>query len=128
MPQQNHSDASPFERSGSGAQPSQDVKMAEAVMGSESIVQSREFVLMMATVSGGVAERNVFIPALAEQLRKASKSDTTDEIFQRVNAHMLKTIPTQLPIFHSTLTRSLCLKNFYRYQRNDTKLFGCNIM
>jgi len=82
-------------------------------------------VVLISTVSGNISERNHFIPALADQLKKSGEDDDIHSVFTNANKEMQKWIPSQIPEFRSTLTKTLALKHvFHKAEAGQP----CNIL
>ena len=67
--------------------------------------------VMIATVNGGKAERNVMIPLLAKHLRECEEDEDLYEVFVRTNRDVVGENSCQVSEFRSTLRYKLCLRN-----------------
>ena len=81
--------------------------------------------VMIATVNGGKAERNVMIPLLAHNIIESSTDADIHDIFLKTTDEVRREVPTQVPEYRSTTRLKVCLKQVYRPDVNyksDVKL------
>ena len=86
--------------------------------------------LLMSTVGGGLAERNVFIPLLAKQLQESAESDDINDVFLKTHREMEKQIPDQIPVYMSTMKYKLNLRMIFKKNRRSSTfgdLSGCPV-
>ena len=77
-------------------------------------IPSRDMITMVATVNGGVAYRNQMIPMFAEELRNSTHHGDIYEIFLRTHYRFQTRHLNQIPLFCSTLTQMLSLRNIFK--------------
>lgn len=71
--------------------------------------------VIIASVNGGVAWRNLMIPHFAENLSKLTRNEDLNEVFLRThNAVRINSEYQQTAELRSTLTHKLCLRNIFK--------------
>lgn len=84
-----------------------------------------DFMVLMATVNGGVAQRNSMIPMFAERLSQSADDDDLYEVFLRTNTDIQQAVPRQVSEFRSTFNKKLSLRKVFKPATSQpNKLLG----
>lgn len=78
--------------------------------------------ILISTVSGGLAERNVFIPTLAQELQQSAASDDIHDVFLRTHQKMKIIAKNQTPRYESTMTFKLNLSMIFNQEDSRKQL------
>ena len=77
-------------------------------------VKERDFLVLMATVSGRNAYRNLMIPAFAKHLRKCDENEDLYALFLKTqNDIQQQNFVEQVAICKSTFRYKLCIRNIF---------------
>ena len=92
-------------------------------------VPGPDMMVLAATINHQVAYRNVMLPLLAENLRKAGAETNLHDIFLSTSECIKSEKPSQSPEFRSTMRYKICLKKTfnpdYRYYSKPKHDDGC---
>ena len=83
--------------------------------------------LLISTVRGGLAERNVFIPLLAKQLQESAETDDINDVFLKTHQEMAKQVPDQIPHYESTKKYKLNLRLIFKRQKRASTFADLSI-
>lgn len=81
-------------------------------------IQHRDTVTIIATVTGGIAERNEMVPIFARLLKNSTNNQCISEIFPKMHDELKGKVSDQIPEFRSTLTKKLCLRKIFQPTRS----------
>ena len=82
-------------------------------------IEHRDVIIVMSTVSGGVAYRQQMIPMFAEELKNSANNDNVHEIFLKTHEKLRNKLKGtagegQILEYRSSLTHKLSLRNIFK--------------
>ena len=77
-------------------------------------IQHRDTATIIATVKGGLAERNEMVPIFAKLLKNSTHNQCITEVYHKMHGELKGKGSDQIPVLTSTLTKKLCLRKIFQ--------------
>ena len=97
-----------------GGDTTEQVLSSHAATAETYSIQHRDTATIIATVKGGLAERNEMVPIFAKLLKDSTHNQCITEVYHKMHGELKGKGSDQIPVLTSTLTKKLCLRKIFQ--------------